>query len=152
MFAQHARIVAAHPWPFVLLPLLVTAVCAGGFIRNPPLIKDELDLYTPLNAPARRELATIQQLYTVDDNSPFYAYRRCARTHAHIHSYGRFDMQRVGHLIMTVGEYDNVLTRPHLDTALRLWQSINEINVAHQRRTYNYSQLCVRVIVPRADG
>lgn len=75
-FGSWSRVVARWPAPFILLPLLLTAVLLLGLVRNPVLIKDHLDLYTPTDAPALADLAQLDALFPLPDTDPFYFQRR----------------------------------------------------------------------------
>lgn len=77
LFSSYIKVVVACPVPFIVLPVLLTAVLSTGLSRHSKaFVKDDLDLYTPTNARARRELQHLDQLFHIDDRDPFYASRR----------------------------------------------------------------------------
>ena len=49
-FARYGRIVTRHPWPFLILPILISVALGVGMI-NLEITKDVEYLYTPLDAP-----------------------------------------------------------------------------------------------------
>lgn len=77
LFANYARFIVFFPWPFIILPSIVTVSLGSGLLRHSvAFIKDELDLYTPTDALARRELQQLDTLFHINDSDPFYASRR----------------------------------------------------------------------------
>lgn len=77
LFGHHARVVVRHPWPFIVIPILVSITLSVGFIRHSgAFIKDELELYTPTDAPAHAEYRQLDRLFHINDSDPFYSTRR----------------------------------------------------------------------------
>jgi hypothetical protein len=77
LFGNYARVVCHQPWPFIVIPVLLTAILVTGFRRHTAaFLKDELDLYTPTNAPARDEHRQLDQLFHINDSDAYYATRR----------------------------------------------------------------------------
>jgi hypothetical protein len=70
LFQQYAVLVAKSPGPFIAAPLALTAVLSVGLLRfSSAVVKDEIDLYTPTNAQARRELHLLDSLVLFFDNT-----------------------------------------------------------------------------------
>ena len=77
LFSDYIRLVVIQPVPFILLPLILTAVLSVGLLRHShAFIKDELELYTPTDARARDEHRLLDKLFHINDTDPFYATRR----------------------------------------------------------------------------
>uniref|UniRef100_A0A914GW48 Uncharacterized protein n=1 Tax=Globodera rostochiensis TaxID=31243 RepID=A0A914GW48_GLORO len=88
-FSAHIRIVTLRPAPFLLLPLISSALLSIGLLRLlDALVKDELELYTSTDARARGELRELATLFHINDTDLFYASRR-------------YDLRRMGYIIVT---------------------------------------------------
>ncbi|KAI6224231.1 SSD domain-containing protein [Aphelenchoides fujianensis] len=66
-----ARWIARHPLPFILVPLLLTAVLAVGIWRNLRVVRGVQFLYSPQDADWKREEAVFRQRWT-DDERRFF--------------------------------------------------------------------------------
>lgn len=75
LFGRYARVVAAYPFLFIAVPIIITGVCGTGLLRPSMLIKDDLHLYTPSDARALNELRILDRHFHIDDTSPYYALR-----------------------------------------------------------------------------
>ncbi|VDK35749.1 unnamed protein product [Gongylonema pulchrum] len=76
-FRLYILFVIRVPWLFILIPMLLTILLSAGLsYREQAFLKDDLDQYVPVNAPARKELQQLDQLFHIDDLDPFYAMRR----------------------------------------------------------------------------
>lgn len=68
LFYRYGRFVALHPLPFIVIPLLTTAACAIGFLHLHP-ITDAVYLFTPTNAPSKRERLIVHNLWPLHDHN-----------------------------------------------------------------------------------
>lgn len=76
-FGAYSGVVVRHPFPFFIIPILITAGLSTGLLRHEQaFMKDELELYTPTDAQARKELSQLDHLFHINDSDPFYATRR----------------------------------------------------------------------------
>ncbi|VDM48601.1 unnamed protein product [Toxocara canis] len=138
LFARYARYLVFFPWPFIILPLIVTVTLGSGFVRHTEaFIKDELDLYTPINALARHELQQLDTLFRINDSDPFYASRR-------------YDIKRAGYIIVTgVVENEDILNPLALQAAGQLWNVIQYLPVEDSNdHRLTYPSICVKFPIP----
>ncbi|XP_045675967.1 patched domain-containing protein 3 [Phyllostomus hastatus] len=69
--------VGLHPWVFLLMPILLTAVLGTGFTYLPKDGKEDLEeQYTPIGSPAKAERRFVQEHFTTDDSDYFSVYRK----------------------------------------------------------------------------
>ncbi|KAK0418715.1 hypothetical protein QR680_013732 [Steinernema hermaphroditum] len=142
LFAHYVRYVVACPYPFIVVPFLLTLVLSSGLLRHSEaFMKDELELYTPTDAKARDELRHLDDLFHINDTDPFYATRR-------------YDIRRAGYIIVT-GERDgaDILNPLVMHAAMQLWTMIQSQTVedaASKRVTY--PSLCVKFPMPPELG
>ncbi|KAI6221798.1 Patched family protein [Aphelenchoides fujianensis] len=66
-----ARLIARHPLPFIVVPLLLTAVLAAGIWRNLRVVRGVQFLYSPQDADWKREEAIFRQRWA-DDERRFF--------------------------------------------------------------------------------
>ncbi|CAJ0957050.1 unnamed protein product, partial [Mesorhabditis belari] len=64
---RYCRFVAIHPWPFIILPTIITTFLATGFLQNFEIVRGVHWLYSPLNAPWKNEEAILQKNWAGDD-------------------------------------------------------------------------------------
>lgn len=76
-FQWLGRKVGLHPWVFLLVPILLTAVLGTGFTYLPKDGKEDLEeQYTPIGSPAKAERRFVQEHFTADDSDRFSVYRK----------------------------------------------------------------------------
>ncbi|KAL3102567.1 hypothetical protein niasHS_000895 [Heterodera schachtii] len=137
-FSSHIRFVLLRPVPFVLLPLLSSALFSLGLLRiSDALLKDNLELYTPTNARARAELRELGDLFHINDSDPY-------------------DMKRMGYIIVTAVDKGEILKAATLKASVKLWSIIQAITIDENQsadprsaaRPIDYPSLCVRFPLP----
>ncbi|KAI6074486.1 Patched domain-containing protein 3 [Aix galericulata] len=75
LFEGLGRVVAACPWPFALLPLLVSGGLGSGFIFLPGLQENDIEgQFTPTGGPAKAERDLVRLHFPTND-SRFFAQR-----------------------------------------------------------------------------
>ncbi|XP_015708717.1 patched domain-containing protein 3-like [Coturnix japonica] len=76
LFEALGRVVAARPWPFVLLPLLLSAGLGAGFYFLPDLQTNDIEgQFTPTGGPAKAERDSVRRHFPTDDSQRFSAER-----------------------------------------------------------------------------
>ncbi|KAL3074453.1 hypothetical protein niasHS_015283 [Heterodera schachtii] len=137
-FSSHIRFVLLRPVPFVLLPLLSSALFSLGLLRlSDALLKDNLELYTPTNARARAELRELGDLFHINDSDPY-------------------DMRRMGYIIVTAVDKGDILKAATLKASVKLWSIIQAITIDENQSAdprsaappIDYPSLCVRFPLP----
>ncbi|MFH4974746.1 hypothetical protein AB6A40_001455 [Gnathostoma spinigerum] len=77
LLAKYAQLVTRYPWPFIVLPIVLTCFLSTGLTKHSDaFLKDNLDLYTPTDARSVYELHQIDRLFHINDSDPFFALRR----------------------------------------------------------------------------
>lgn len=159
LFVPHGQLLVARPWPFLVVPLLLSALLSLGLLGFPAaMMKDELALYTSTNAQAQRELAELDRLFHINDTDPFYASRR-------------YDLRRTGYIVITAGHQQEDILHPRTlkgdcsqiwaimlnlnVAAAQLWSLVQSLAVEPQNRGENgppvaYPSLCVHFPVPES--
>uniref|UniRef100_A0A914D0N6 SSD domain-containing protein n=1 Tax=Acrobeloides nanus TaxID=290746 RepID=A0A914D0N6_9BILA len=142
LFSNYIRLVVIQPVPFILLPILITAVLSVGLLRHSDaFVKDELELYTPTDARARDELRLLDRLFHINDTDPFYATRR-------------YDIKRAGYIIVT-SEHENgdILNPLVMQAAMQLWSVIQSLTIEDSdAKRVNYPSICVKFPMPPEFG
>ncbi|XP_063270340.1 patched domain-containing protein 3 [Prinia subflava] len=76
LFEGLARAVAACPWPFVLLPLLLSGGLGAGFLLLPQRQANDIEgQFTPTGGPAKAERDFVRRHFPPDDSQRFSAPR-----------------------------------------------------------------------------
>uniref|UniRef100_A0A8V0XQI4 Patched domain-containing protein 3 n=1 Tax=Gallus gallus TaxID=9031 RepID=A0A8V0XQI4_CHICK len=76
LFEALGRVVAACPWPFVLLPPLLSAGLGAGFIFLPGRQTNDIEgQFTPTGGPAKAERDFVRRYFPTDDSERFSAER-----------------------------------------------------------------------------
>uniref|UniRef100_A0A8C6BE19 SSD domain-containing protein n=1 Tax=Monodon monoceros TaxID=40151 RepID=A0A8C6BE19_MONMO len=68
--------VGSHPWIFLLLPMVLTAVLGAGLIHLPKEEEDLEEQYTPIGSPAKAERRFVQGHFTANDSNLFSIARK----------------------------------------------------------------------------
>ncbi|XP_061441673.1 patched domain-containing protein 3-like [Rhineura floridana] len=122
-------LVGAHPWPFLLLPLVLSGLLAAGFRFLPK--RDVIDLegqYTPVGGPAKRERHFVQTHFPTDDAKHFSAQRLITE--------GAF----ASCIAVAPGKSDSLLTRAAFAELLQLDAAVRRIAVQGS----SFANLCAR--------
>lgn len=76
LFEALGRVVAACPWPFVLLPPLLSAGLGAGFMFLPGRQTNDIEgQFTPTGGPAKAERDFVRRYFPTDDSERFSAER-----------------------------------------------------------------------------
>ncbi|VDK49390.1 unnamed protein product [Anisakis simplex] len=138
-FSEYARYVLLFPWPFMIVPLITTVLLSLGLSRYPQaFLKDQIDLYIPMNTVAHYEFRQLDSLFHINDSDPFYAIRR-------------YDIKRSGYVIVTAADAEdgNILGVNTIKSVMQLWNSIQLLSVDGDRnRSITYPSICVKLQVP----
>ncbi|XP_068261719.1 patched domain-containing protein 3 [Nyctibius grandis] len=115
--------VAACPWPFVLVPLLLSGGLGAGFFFLPQRQANDIEeQFTPTSGPAKAERDFVRQHFPTNDSERFSAPR--------LPTEGAY----AALIAVAVGE-NSVLAQPARHDVLRLDAAV---------RARGYEQLCVR--------
>lgn len=77
LFSSYILAVKNNSIPFLVLPVILTLILSVGLKKHQEaFVKDELELYTPIDARARIELQNLNRLFYINDSDSFYAIRR----------------------------------------------------------------------------
>ena len=69
--------VGAHPWIFLLVPMVLTAALGTGLIYLPKDVEENLEeQYTPIGSPAKAERHFVQERFTANDSHRFSISRK----------------------------------------------------------------------------
>uniref|UniRef100_A0A0N5ATA6 SSD domain-containing protein n=1 Tax=Syphacia muris TaxID=451379 RepID=A0A0N5ATA6_9BILA len=142
LFARYIHYVVICPWPFIATPFVLSLILSTGLLRHgKAFIKDELDLYTPTDARARKEFQQLDTLFHINDSDPFYATRR-------------YDIKRAGYIIVTsTTDGQDILNPLVMHAAMQLWSIIQSLTVEdHNDRRINYPSICVKFPMPPEFG
>ena len=131
LFAAWGRIVARHPWPVFILPILVTMALSSGFLFLVMETNQEV-LYTPINGQAKTDRKIVEDLFK---SVSWEAHTTPARL-THI---GRFVQ-----VIFTRNDDKNVLESELLDKAF----DVHDMVLSHKLKnskgvSFEYEDLCI---------
>ncbi|XP_071790217.1 patched domain-containing protein 3-like [Asterias amurensis] len=129
-FFNYGGFIAKHPFPFLLLPLVLSGALGAGlvFIREEQSVEN---LYTPENGQAKTDRATVEELFAEHgDNNTLVA--RLTR------------LGRSGKIIIERNDGGNILKKTVLEEILNLHEKILTISVMQNGQGYNFSDLCVK--------
>ncbi|XP_063159553.1 patched domain-containing protein 3-like [Candoia aspera] len=119
--------VGSHPWPFLLVPLLLSGALATGFIFLPSRQPNDLEeQFTPLHGPAKSERSFVQRHFRTDDSKSFSAERLSTQG-----SYAT---------LIAVADRDSLLTRAAFAELLALDRAVRGIRAAG----VPFDRLCAR--------
>ncbi|XP_007420835.1 patched domain-containing protein 3 [Python bivittatus] len=111
--------VGSHPWPFLLVPLVLSGVLATGFVFLPIRQPNDLEgQFTPLGGPAKLERRFVQAHFPTDDAKNFSAERLSTQG-----AYATF-------IVVAARDGDSLLTRVAFAELLALDRAVRGIRVA----------------------
>uniref|UniRef100_A0A8C6Y7W3 Patched domain-containing protein 3 n=1 Tax=Naja naja TaxID=35670 RepID=A0A8C6Y7W3_NAJNA len=121
--------VGTHPWPYLLVPLVLSAVLSVGFIFLPSRQPNDLEeQFTPIEGPAKIERSFVQKYFHADDAHHFSPER--------LSTEGAYAT-----LIAVVSQYeDSVLTRGAFAELLKVDLAVRGIQAAG----HSFDRLCAR--------
>ncbi|KAI6228789.1 Patched family protein [Aphelenchoides fujianensis] len=126
-----ARWIARHPLPFIVVPLVLTAVLAVGIVRNLRIVRGVQFLYSPQDADWKHEEAVFRQRW-VDDEQRFFP--------------GRDVLLRNGvYLLISARDGGDVLRPPLCRQLIALVDAVANfsfVDAAGERRAY--ADVCFR--------
>ncbi|CAJ0582149.1 unnamed protein product, partial [Mesorhabditis spiculigera] len=128
---RYCRFVARNPWPFIVIPCLLTVVLATGFLRNFQIVRGVHWLYSPLNAPWKTEEAVLQKNWAGDD----------------VHFYpGKDVLRRKGiYLLVESEDGGSVLRAEEAAEMLVLMDFVtNSTFLNSKNHPFSYRDLCLR--------
>uniref|UniRef100_A0A670J560 Uncharacterized protein n=1 Tax=Podarcis muralis TaxID=64176 RepID=A0A670J560_PODMU len=74
--SERGGLVGAHPWPFLLVPVALSAALGAGFAFLSSLEDNDIEgQFTPLGGPAKGERRFVQAHFPTDDARRFSAER-----------------------------------------------------------------------------
>jgi len=128
-FEKHGRYVAKHPYPFFIIPIILTA-CMGYGLRHMTIINDTEYLVTPRNGDSKGERDIVQKYFQVNQDGGFMP-------EAGPHLDGFLDV------ILATRDESSVLTTEHVSTLVRLEQIIGNITVDDDSgQPYGFRDIC----------
>ncbi|XP_072859130.2 patched domain-containing protein 3 [Pogona vitticeps] len=129
-FRALGALVGAHPWPFLLLPLALSAALGSGFLFVPIHETNDLEeQFTPVNSPAKNDRRFVQARFPTDDARRFSPQRlTTAGTSATL-------------LMVAAGGTGSLLTREAFAQLLALDGAVRGLRTAGGRA---FEDLCAR--------
>ncbi|CAH1261352.1 PTCHD3 [Branchiostoma lanceolatum] len=128
LFARYGGLLARHPLPFLVLPVLLAGGLGAGmyFMASDSSVEG---LYTPDNGRGKTERAEVQEHFPVNDSEAFQASR--------IVTFGRS-----ASVIVTSKEGDDVLRMSALQEVLSLYSNISGLQAQVSATNYTFADLC----------
>lgn len=120
--------VGTHPWPYLLVPLVVSAALSIGFIFLPSRQPNDLEeQFTPIEGPAKIERSFVQKYFHTDD--------------AHHFSPERLSIEGAyATLIAVATRHDSVLTKAAFAELITIDRAVRGIQAAG----LSFERLCAR--------
>uniref|UniRef100_A0A915E629 Uncharacterized protein n=1 Tax=Ditylenchus dipsaci TaxID=166011 RepID=A0A915E629_9BILA len=154
-FASYIGYVIACPVPFFVLTLVLSGFLSCGLLKHSEaFIKDDLQLYTPTDAKARKELMELENMFYINDSDPYYATRRFTYSYPPDFFSADLDMtsneQAFCFVIVTSDQEDGDILDPlSLQAAMHLWSVIQSFTIQdfYDSRV-SYPSMCVKFPVP----
>ncbi|XP_072025841.1 patched domain-containing protein 3-like [Amphiura filiformis] len=131
LFYRYGGVVAKQPWPFFIVPILITAGLSVGLFTHFSKESDPETLYGPDRTYSRRNRAYIEDVYSnaVDEDM-------LARHKTRVGIWG--------HVIISPNIGNNVLTVQVLNEVLRLHDTITNVTFTLDGESYRFSDLCIQ--------
>ncbi|XP_072024915.1 patched domain-containing protein 3-like [Amphiura filiformis] len=131
LFYRYGGMVAKQPWPFFIVPILITAGLSVGLFTHFSKESDPETLYGPERTYSRRNRAYIEDVYSnvVDEDM-------LTRHKTRIGIWGQ--------VIITPNIGSNVLTVQVLNEVLRLHDTITNATCKFQGEDYRFNDLCIK--------
>ncbi|XP_053873627.1 LOW QUALITY PROTEIN: patched domain-containing protein 3-like [Malaclemys terrapin pileata] len=133
-FGRLRGLIGAHPWPFLLLPLLLSGGLGVGFLFLPQRKANDIEgQFTPLGGPAKSERRFAQEHFPTRDSERFSGQRLLTE--------GAF-----ASLITVSASGNNILTAGAFGELLRLDGAVQSLAVpgGDPGTQLSYLDLCVR--------
>ena len=130
-FYNYGGFIARHPFPFLLLPVLLAGALGAGFVFLTEEQSVE-NLFTPENGQAKTDRKTVEELFAEHgDNDTLVT---------HLTRLGRS-----GNVIIRRNDGGNILTKTSMEEILILHETIMNISILHNDQEYTYTDLCVKL-------
>ena len=127
-FYRYGKLVGRKPLPFLITPIVFTALIALGMIRF-NLVQDVEFLYTPTNGQAKEERSTIQEHFKEEDDR-FLSTRKTT-------------LDGFVQVVVTgSSEGDNIFTEATFNVISQLESEIYSLEITHESNIYTYNDLC----------
>ncbi|KAK0413072.1 hypothetical protein QR680_006582 [Steinernema hermaphroditum] len=128
---KYCRFVARHPWPFIIIPTLLTIGLSSGIFLNFKIVRGVHYLYAPLDAEWKVEEEVFHQNWAATDEQ-FYP--------------GKDVLRRKGvYLIVTAKDGGSVLRRDQARDFLVLLDWVSHENfTTPEGIKYNYRDICLQ--------
>ncbi|VDO89594.1 unnamed protein product [Heligmosomoides polygyrus] len=122
--------IASHPWPFIIVPCLVTAVLSSGIFLNFHIVRGVHYLYSPLDARWKTEEAVFGENWAADDEH-FYP--------------GKDVLRRRGlYLIVKSADDGDVLRQEHAAQFLQILNWVTSTAfISTEGKRFSYSDICL---------
>eukprot|EP00081_Caenorhabditis_elegans_P000508 NP_001021730.1 PaTched Related family [Caenorhabditis elegans] len=128
--AKYCLFVAKYPWPFIIIPLIITICLSMGIILNFKIVRGVNYLYAPLNATWKTEEAVFGENWAKDDDH-FYP--------------GKDILRRQGiYLIVNAKDGGNVLRQEYAQDFLKILDWILNVKLLSSAgRIFTYKDVCL---------
>ncbi|CAO4363345.1 unnamed protein product [Caenorhabditis nigoni] len=128
--AKYCLFVARHPWPFIIIPFIITICLSMGIILNFKIVRGVNYLYAPLNATWKSEEAVFGENWAKDDDH-FYP--------------GKDILRRQGiYLIVNAKDSGNILRENHAKDFLKILEWIGSVKlISSAGRMFTYKDVCL---------
>uniref|UniRef100_A0A1I7U1G2 SSD domain-containing protein n=1 Tax=Caenorhabditis tropicalis TaxID=1561998 RepID=A0A1I7U1G2_9PELO len=130
LVAKYCLFVAKNPWPFIIIPLILTICLSMGIILNFKIVRGVNYLYAPLNATWKSEEAVFGENWAKDDEH-FYP--------------GKDILRREGiYLIVNAKDRGDVLREEYSKEFLEVLQWISTVKlISSAGRMFTYQDVCL---------
>ncbi|KAK0413073.1 hypothetical protein QR680_006582 [Steinernema hermaphroditum] len=142
---KYCRFVARHPWPFIIIPTLLTIGLSSGIFLNFKIVRGVHYLYAPLDAEWKVEEEVFHQNWAATDEQ-FYPGMFILVTTVYGQSLGKDVLRRKGvYLIVTAKDGGSVLRRDQARDFLVLLDWVSHENfTTPEGIKYNYRDICLQ--------
>ncbi|XP_077981333.1 patched domain-containing protein 3-like [Glandiceps talaboti] len=131
LFHWHGRLLGKYPLPYVLWPIIMTAILAAGLMY----LQDNSDreaVYTPEHGPAKLHRDIVKDLFPMNDNGDFSPSRQAKAGH-----YARV-------IVMGKDWKGDILQDDLLQEAKKLHSDILNMAITVEDEAYTYNDICGR--------
>ncbi|XP_029102002.1 patched domain-containing protein 3-like [Scleropages formosus] len=126
------RAVGSHPWPFFILPMLISAALGGGFyFLKDNETNDTEEQFTPVHGPAKLERTFVKQNFPLDA-SAFSAQR--------LYSEGTF----ASLIVSPVPPGNNILSEEAFAQIVGLDALVRNLSVRDGGRDVTFAEVCAK--------
>ncbi|XP_022093260.1 patched domain-containing protein 3-like [Acanthaster planci] len=129
-FFNYGGFIARHPYPFLVLPLLLAGALGAGmvFLTEENSIEN---LYTPENGQAKTDRNTVETLFAEHgDNETLVSHLS--------------RLPREGSVIIRQKDGQNILTQAAMEDIINLHEQIMNITIQHDNQEYKFTNLCIK--------